>query len=80
MVEITLDEDFKKKFQKIKDNLLKEKIIKQIEKIKQNPEIRKPMRYSKKKTRELYITPFRLSYSIEKNKIYILDIYHKDQQ
>ena len=80
MVEIIIDENFKKKFQKIKNNQTKEKIIKQIEKIKDNPEIGKPMQYERKGTRELYISPYRLSYELEEGKIYILDIYHKDQQ
>ncbi len=82
MVKVIFDEKFKHLFSKIKDNLLKEKIIKQIEKIKTNLDIGKPMRYAKKGTRELYIKPFRLSYAyvIEKNTVYILDLYHKKKQ
>ena len=81
MVEVVFEPSFKKKFVKIKDVSLREKIIKQIEKIKMNPEVGKPMKYSKKGTRELYISPFRLSYSIKsKDLIYILDLYHKDFQ
>ena len=80
MVEIIFDPDFKRKFKKIKDKNSKIKIIKQIQKIKENPEIGKPMRYSRKGTRELYIPPFRLSYKIEKDVVYILDLYHKDEQ
>ena len=82
MVKVIFDEKFKYLFSKIKDNLTKEKIIKQVSKIKENPEIGKPMRYSRKGTRELYIPPFRLSYIYDyKNKIvYLLDIYHKKKQ
>ena len=80
MVEITFDDSFKKDFQKIKDEETKKKIIKQIEKLQENPEIGKPMRYGRKGTREIYISPFRLSYMIEGEKIYILALYHKDQQ
>jgi len=81
VVEVVFEPSFKKKFVKIKDVSLREKIIKQIEKIKMNPEVGKPMKYSKKGTRELYISPFRLSYSIKsKDLIYILDLYHKDFQ
>ncbi len=79
---IDYEDVFLKKVAKIKDESLKEKVKKQISKIIQNPEIGKPMRFARKGTRELYIKPFRLSYSyIEKeNKIVILDFYHKDQQ
>lgn len=80
MVDVFFDSHFKDKFKKIKEAFLKEKIIKQIEKIKENPELGKPMRYSRKGTRELYISPYRLSYMIEGNIIYILDLYHKDEQ
>jgi len=80
VVEVIFDPSFKNKFKKIKDESLKTKIIKQIEKIKENSEIGKPMRYSRKGTRELYISPFRLSYKTEAEVIYILDLYHKDEQ
>jgi len=80
VVEVIFDLDFKKDFKKIKDNSVKEKIIKQVARIKDNPEIGKPMKYSRKGTRELYIPPFRLSYKLEENTVYILALYHKDEQ
>lgn len=82
MVEVIFDESFKRLFYKLKDNLLKEKIIKQVQKLKNNPEAGKPMRNIRKGTRELYISPFRLSYKyyIDKNLVEILDLYHKDEQ
>jgi len=67
VVEVIFDPDFKEKFKKIKDKTSKIKIIKQIQKIKENSEIGKPMRYARKGTRELYIAPFRLSYKVEGN-------------
>ena len=71
-----------RKFNKIKDNLLRERVKKQIEKIIQNPEVGKPMMYARKGTRELYISPFRLSYTYIKseNRIILLDLYHKKEQ
>ncbi len=80
MVEVIFDQDFKKDFKKIKDKSVKKKIIKQVSKIKDNPEIGKPMRFDRKGTRELYISPWRLSYKLEGNTIYILALYHKDLQ
>lgn len=80
MVEVIFDSDFKKNFKKIKEKKIKVKIIKQISKLKDNPDIGKPMRFSRKGTRELYISPFRLSYKVENDKIYILALYHKDMQ
>lgn len=82
MVNVIFTEEFKDFFSKIKDNSLKEKIIKQINKIKTNPEVGKPMKYNRKGTRELYIHPFRLSYIFlnDKETVYILDLYHKKKQ
>ena len=82
MVVISFNPSFERIFSKIKDRSLKEKIIKQFIKIKENPEIGKPMMYSRKGTREVYVPPFRLSYIYikEQNKTVFLDLYHKDYQ
>jgi len=82
MVRVIFTEEFKLIFSRIKDNFLKDKIIKQVEKIKTNPEVGKPMMYGRKGTRELYIKPFRLSYAylLGQDVVYILDIYHKKRQ
>ena len=59
-----------------------EQIQKLIIKIINDTEIGKPMRFDRKGTREVYVKPFRLSYSYDKEKdiLYLLDIYHKDEQ
>ena len=82
MVIVEYGRHFLKLVQKVKDNALKEKVKKQIEKIIQNPEIGKPMMYARKGTREVYISPFRLSYMYikEEQKVILLDLYHKDEQ
>ncbi len=82
MVRSAFDSIFRKKFSKIRDKVLKERVIKLIEKIGDNPEIGKPMKHGKKGTREVYIPPFRLSYAYleNENKVVFLNIYHKDEQ
>lgn len=82
MVTIAYDLSFEKKVRKIKDQVLKLKVKTKILKIIDTPEIGKTMRYSRKGTREVYISPFRLSYLYIKNeeKIIFLDLYHKDEQ
>jgi len=73
---------FEKVISKIKDNSLKEKVKKQIRKIIEFPEIGKPMRYTRKGTREAYISPFRLSYIYDYTTkiVCVMDLYHKDEQ
>lgn len=82
MLEVERKQNFIKRISKIKDNSLKEQVIKRIKKIIENPEIGKPMRYSRKGTREVYVGHFRLSYVFfpDQNKIVLLDFYHKDEQ
>ena len=80
MVIVVFDPIFKKNFKKIKGKSLKEKVIKQVSKIKDNPKIGKPMRFGRKGTRELYISPWRLSYKLGEDTVYILALYHKDLQ
>jgi mRNA-degrading endonuclease RelE of RelBE toxin-antitoxin system len=82
MVTYAYDKHFQKQFKKIKNSSFKSKILKQIEKIINTPDIGKPMKYSRKGTREVYIAPFRLVYAFleKEEKIIFLDIYHKDEQ
>lgn len=82
MLNIEYKPDFLKKVGKIKNQTFKDKVKKQIEKIIDDPETGKPMRYARKGTRETYVKPYRLAYAYEKsgNKIIFLEIYHKDEQ
>ena len=82
MLEIERKSNFLKTISKIKDNSLKDQIKKQIKKIISNPKAGKPMRYGRKGTREVYIKPFRLSYTYleNENKLIFLDFYHKKKQ
>ena len=82
MVTAIFHPSFKKTFSKITDRTIKQKIIKQFKKIRDNPETGKPMRFTRKGTREVRIPPFRLSYIYAKNedKIIFLNLYHKDKQ
>lgn len=82
MLIVDYEPEFLKRLEKIKNLGLKEKIKKQTRKIINSPKTGKPMKYSRKGTREVYIKPFRLSYSYSKqeNKILFLELYHKDEQ
>ena len=81
MVRVAFHPDFEKLFFKL-DKTIAEKIWKQIEKLKLDPDAGQPMRFIRKGTRELYIAPYRLSYLYlkEENKIILADLYHKDEQ
>ena len=74
-------ERFKKSFRKL-DKGYRIRVTKLTEKIIRNPEIGKPMRNVRKGTREVYVSPFRLSYIylVDEDRIVFLDLYHKDEQ
>lgn len=82
MVTVYFHPHFEKQVRKIKDEQLKQRVKRQIQKIVEDPESGKPMRYGRSGTRELYVSPFRLSYLYEKNvdRIVLLSLYHKDEQ
>jgi len=82
MVEIFFEDNFQKRYSKLKDQSIKTKIKKQIQKITDNSKVGKPMKYERKGTREVYVSPFRLAYVYlpDENKVIFLDLYHKDEQ
>jgi len=82
MVTIYYHPRFEKQVRKIKDERLKQHVKRQIQKIVEDPESGKTMKYGRKGTRELYVTPFRLSYLYEKDtdRVVLLSLYHKDEQ
>ncbi len=81
MVDVDYSRKFMKDVSKL-DKQYKQKVRKQTEKIIYNPLVGKPLRYTRKNTREVYIKPFRLVYiySIKDDKITFLSVYHKDKQ
>ena len=78
MVEIVYTEHFKEDFKKA-DKSVKDKAIKQIDKIISDPEIGKPLRYDLKGERTVYIKPFRIIYSYFDNSIYFLRFQHRKE-
>lgn len=60
-IKIEYNKKFDKIFQKLNSHNQKQ-ILKQIKKIIENPLIGKLMKYNRKGTRELYISPYRISY------------------
>ena len=70
-MEIVFSDEFKKDFKKIKDKTTRIKIIKQLKKLAEMPESGKPLMYNLKNHRSIRVTPFRIIYRIEENRIII---------
>ena len=75
MVKITPSREFTKNVGKL-DSFLKGKLEKQIRKIIQNPNVGKPLKYSRGE-RTLYIKHFRLIYASRGDEIIILKFEHR---
>lgn len=72
-------DDFKKEYRKIKDNLTRVKITKQLQKILDNPEAGKPLMHNLKNHRSVRVHPFRIIYKIEKDTLYVLCFDHRKE-
>jgi len=82
MVTVAWHPHFEKTVRRIKDAGLRQRVKQQIIRIIDDPTIGKPMRYSRKQTREVYVPPFRLSYCFDQSRdtLVFLALYHKDEQ
>ncbi len=76
-LDIFFEKEFSKHYKKIKDKDLRQRIDKIILKLKQNPNLGKPLRYSHKNHRSLRAGKYRIIYKINDNKIFILSFDHR---
>lgn len=78
MVKVTYTDKFEREFKKA-DGSIKEKAVKQINKIIEDPEIGKPLRYDLKGERTVYVKPYRIIYSFFNNEIQFLRFEHRGE-
>ena len=76
MVDIIYTDKFEKEVKKL-DSSIKSKVIKQIKKIIQKPDIGKPLRYDLKRERTIYVKPYRIIYSFNHEAIIFLRVEHR---
>ena len=81
-IDLRFSEEFVKELKKVKDNNTKIKLYKQILRIVENPDVGKPMRYSRKGEQKVYLDSFRLYYKFypDENVLRIVEFSHKDAQ
>jgi len=70
-------EEFKKDIEKIKDKEIKERLKKIIKKLRENPEVGKPLRYRLSGLRSIKVSSFRIIYRVEDDKIILLKFGHR---
>ncbi|MGA2789814.1 MAG: type II toxin-antitoxin system RelE/ParE family toxin [Candidatus Bathyarchaeia archaeon] len=80
MVEIKFivpTDKFERDVRRIRDKSLKEKLQKQIDKVADNPNFGKHLRYGLKGEWCIYVKPFRLIYKVEGDKLILLRFEHR---
>ena len=70
-MQIIFSEEFKKDFNKIKDEPMRIRVINHLKKLEQLPESGKPLQYNLKGHRSIRVSPFRIIYRIEQDRIII---------
>ena len=76
--EIIWTQKFEQEFKKIKDRATQDKIEKQIKKILKNPNVGKPLKHDLKGERRVYIKPFRLIYTFQRDRLILLKFEHRN--
>lgn len=76
---IIYTEKFERDVRRIKDNLVKERVSKQIEKIVENPEVGKPLRYGLKGEWTIRVKPYRIIYAVQDDKLILLRFEHRKE-
>lgn len=69
--------EFERNIKSVRDRQLLEMAKKQINKISDNPDTGKPLRYGLRGERTIYIKPYRMIYSVEGEKLFLLRFKHR---
>jgi addiction module RelE/StbE family toxin len=75
--EIIYTEKFEHDVRKVRDKLLKEKLEKPIRKIAKAPTSGKPLRYGLKGEWTIRVTPYRLIYAVQGERLVLLRVEHR---
>lgn len=75
--EVITTQNFENDIKHIKDGSLLGKMKKQIEKIISNPEFGKPLGYSLKGDRTIYVKPYRIIYAFDGERLILLRFVHR---
>ena len=76
---IIATDKFERDVRRIKDKGLKDKLQNQIDKVADDPEIGKPLRYNLQGESSIYVRPYRLIYKVEGDKLILLRFEHRKE-
>lgn len=77
MVRVLWTQKFEQDMKDVKHPVINERVLKQVKKIAENPDIGKPLKYALKGERTVYIKPYRLIYAVEAGTLILLRFEHR---
>ena len=77
--EIVVTKKFERNLKSLKDKSFLGRVVTQIEKIKNDPDIGKPLRYVLRGEKTIHVGPYRLIYAVEKDKLILLRFMHRKE-
>jgi len=77
ITEVIWTKKFERELRKLRDKTIKNRVKKQIEKILDNPETGKPLRFALKGERSVHVPPYRLIYAVQGATLYLLRFEHR---
>jgi mRNA-degrading endonuclease RelE of RelBE toxin-antitoxin system len=77
ITEVVWTKKFERELRKLRDETIRDRVKQQIEKILDNPETGKPLRFALKGERSVYVPPYRLIYAVQGQRLYLLRFEHR---
>jgi len=77
ITEVIWTKKFERELRKLRDRTTKDRVKEQIERILDNPETGKPLRFALKGERSIHIPPYRLIYAVQGGTLYLLRFEHR---
>jgi len=75
--EVIWTKKLERELRKLRGKTIKDRVKQQIEKILDNPETRKPLRFALKGERSVHVPPYRLIYAVQGQRLYLLRFEHR---
>ena len=77
ITEIVWTKKFERELRKLRDKTVKDRVKERIQKILDDPETGKPLRFGLKGERSVYVPPYRLIYAVQGATLYLLRFEHR---
>ena len=76
ITEVIWTRKFERELRKLGDKTVKDRVKDRIEKMLDNPETGKPLRFALKGERSIYVPPYRLIHAVQGETLYLLRFEH----